>query len=217
MKTCTLCEQTKDTSEFSKHSQKKDGLNSWCKECSRKKNNARNAKTKDRKAAYDKEYRQKNAESLKAKGEAYRETHKEEKAAYDKKYREQQGEKRLAQKRDYYHNKGGKELFYQWAKNNPDKVRSSMTKTQIKRRGYIEESTLTSAELATWISEQVKFCPYCNTFCEDGYHIDHIEPLAKGGKHELDNLTIACPSCNQSKSAKSLIHWYATKQTDRSE
>jgi hypothetical protein len=36
MKVCSRCHQKKKNSEFGKHSQKKDGLNSWCKECNKK-------------------------------------------------------------------------------------------------------------------------------------------------------------------------------------
>ena len=34
----------------------------------------------------------------------------------------------------------------------------------------------------------------------DDYHFDHIQPVAKNGSCELDNLGIACPQANQSKS-----------------
>ena len=37
LKTCTVCHQQLPTTSFSKHSQKKDGLNSWCRECEKKK------------------------------------------------------------------------------------------------------------------------------------------------------------------------------------
>jgi 5-methylcytosine-specific restriction endonuclease McrA len=33
-------------------------------------------------------------------------------------------------------------------------------------------------------------------------HIDHIVPLAKGGKNELDNLQLLCGKCNLKKGAK---------------
>lgn len=33
MKTCTLCKETKELSEFPKKKQKKDGLSPWCKPC----------------------------------------------------------------------------------------------------------------------------------------------------------------------------------------
>ena len=34
-----------------------------------------------------------------------------------------------------------------------------------------------------------------------------IEPLSTGGEHSIDNLTIACPTCNLSKNNKSMIIW----------
>lgn len=49
-------------------------------------------------------------------------------------------------------------------------------------------------------------CAYCGAFCQTP-HIDHIIPVAKGGKDHPKNLTVSCPSCNLSKGAKSLEEW----------
>ena len=35
-----------------------------------------------------------------------------------------------------------------------------------------------------------------------GYHVDHIVPISKGGKHEPSNLQIVSPAYNRSKGAK---------------
>jgi hypothetical protein len=35
-----------------------------------------------------------------------------------------------------------------------------------------------------------------------GLHIDHIIPRVVGGSHSLDNLALACQSCNHAKHAK---------------
>ena len=40
--------------------------------------------------------------------------------------------------------------------------------------------------------------------CPEGYHVDHIIPLAKGGKHHQDNLCYLPASFNISKSDKLL-------------
>ena len=37
--------------------------------------------------------------------------------------------------------------------------------------------------------------------------IDHVVPLSRGGKHEIENLLPACRSCNSSKGAKLLEEW----------
>ena len=49
-------------------------------------------------------------------------------------------------------------------------------------------------------------CRYCGKHAEDP-HCDHVIPLCKGGKTELDNLVTACPACNLSKHDKTLEEW----------
>ncbi len=52
-------------------------------------------------------------------------------------------------------------------------------------------------------------CSYCLTF--DGpFEIDHIDPVNRGGKHEIDNLCVACRSCNRRKTNKTLLRFIAT-------
>lgn len=49
-------------------------------------------------------------------------------------------------------------------------------------------------------------CQYCGT--TDGqFHVDHIVPRIKGGQDTLDNLVVACASCNLSKGSKSASEW----------
>lgn len=48
-------------------------------------------------------------------------------------------------------------------------------------------------------------CAICRVGIKGGYHIDHIMPIAKGGKHEPRNLQLLCQSCNVRKAAKDPI------------
>ncbi len=41
-----------------------------------------------------------------------------------------------------------------------------------------------------------------NDLAEIGFHLDHVMPLALGGRHEDANLQLLCPSCNLSKGPK---------------
>ncbi len=39
----------------------------------------------------------------------------------------------------------------------------------------------------------------CNCGCRRRLNIDHIRPVSKGGKTELDNLQLLCRPCNEAK------------------
>lgn len=45
-------------------------------------------------------------------------------------------------------------------------------------------------------------CACCRSSINNGFHLDHIEPLSKGGENEDLNIQLLCPSCNKSKHAK---------------
>lgn len=47
-------------------------------------------------------------------------------------------------------------------------------------------------------------CKICGATEEDGIklHVDHIIPVSKGGKTEMDNLRTLCNICNSGKGAK---------------
>ncbi len=50
-------------------------------------------------------------------------------------------------------------------------------------------------------------CAYCGRGERErvALHLDHIVPVARGGKTELDNLVTACETCNVGKSASDLV------------
>lgn len=70
------------------------------------------------------------------------------------------------------------------------------------------DGTLTPKTLGALFAE-ARFCSYCMEPFE-GYKdktADHVEPLYSGGKHSIENIVIACLSCNSSKGKKGLIEW----------
>lgn len=49
-------------------------------------------------------------------------------------------------------------------------------------------------------------CVYCGT--EEGpFDLDHKQPWSRGGQHTVDNLCVACASCNRSKGAFTAEEW----------
>jgi hypothetical protein len=80
---------------------------------------------------------------------------------------------------------------------NPDKVREWSTTRLLRKTGRLPKGTVKSiGERQHWL------CIYCKCDVSQKYHVDHIIPLAKGGKHVPDNIQILCPSCNVRKSSK---------------
>lgn len=61
-----------------------------------------------------------------------------------------------------------------------------------------------------WAKQNGK-CVCCNASLDEGYHLDHIMPLALGGRHIDENLQLLTPKCNRSKSAKHPDVWRAEK------
>lgn len=57
-------------------------------------------------------------------------------------------------------------------------------------------------------------CAYCLCLCAD--QIDHVDPLARGGLHQYENLVAACRRCNLQKGARTalefLLGWPAVAQ-----
>lgn len=51
-------------------------------------------------------------------------------------------------------------------------------------------------------------CSYCPAAADT---IDHVIPLARGGRHAEGNLAPACRSCNSSKGDKLMIEWKRTR------
>ena len=52
-------------------------------------------------------------------------------------------------------------------------------------------------------------CQICGATAKDGYklHVDHIIPVSKGGKTEMNNLRTLCERCNTGKGAKIESHF----------
>lgn len=116
--------------------------------------------------------------------------------------------------------KGGKEAFLQrrkesgkaakqlrdYRKRNPEKVREFTLRRKSKKLGRLPKGTV--KRIGT---SQKWTCVVCRCDISSGYHVDHIIPLAKGGKHEPTNIQLLCPSCNVRKSDKDPISFMQEK------
>jgi 5-methylcytosine-specific restriction endonuclease McrA len=108
-----------------------------------------------------------------------------------------------------------KEAGRQWRNANPDRARElSRQCTRIRRARKANaidpcapQATAAATASRVWLFGNC--CAYCGS---DGpLHLDHVEPLARGGLHTPDNLVPACQRCNLSKLAKPVESWYLSQ------
>jgi 5-methylcytosine-specific restriction endonuclease McrA len=136
------------------------------------------------------------AKNKEKKAQEYLETKdkiKERKSNRAKEYYRENRDRLLAQQKQYYEN--NKELWN--------------LKTH-KRRAAGLPTHIPLSEIRKLRALQQNTCPSCRQQLVK-YHIDHIIPLSKGGKHQLDNLQLLCPTCNLTKHAKDPIDFMQSK------
>jgi 5-methylcytosine-specific restriction endonuclease McrA len=95
-----------------------------------------------------------------------------------------------------------------WIDENPDKHRAQSSR----RRAALAGACLvavTADDIAARFAVYGNRCAYCGV---DGpMTLDHVKPIALGGKHMPANIRPACKSCNSSKSGRPLHEWLATR------
>lgn len=107
-----------------------------------------------------------------------------------------------------------------WAKRNRDRRRQICLKWQAENLDYhranqqarrarkINAPGIYSAEDILAIGDNQKWrCVSCKKSIKKKYHVDHIQPLIKGGTNYPYNLQLLCPFCNISKGGKDPIQW----------
>lgn len=218
-KHCSKCRALKESDQYSPDRRAKDGLQSSCRTCSTARqlekyhadpiaararqrnyvslnkkavyavNNKSRVKNDlkiraDKKIAYE---AQKDDPKFRAKRKAARDRARDEKAAYDREYRA--------------HNRASvNRRAALWRVKNPLSRRAIVHSYTARRRAK-ESGGDSTAEITKWIKAATKICFWCGRGCADNYHPDHFFPLARGGKHEIKNLVIACGPCNIRKNA----------------
>jgi hypothetical protein len=173
MKTCLVCEQTKDLSCFSKHKQKKDGLYPYCRECKR---------VKDRESYL--KYADKRYES----SQAWKAANPEKNKAYKKKWQDNNKHRlddwRKANMPRVRANRSA------WKKANAPKVNAD-TRYRQARKLQATPSWADREAMESKYRLAKFFTDLSGGFVE--YHVDHIVPLrgkSVCGLHVENNLQV---------------------------
>lgn len=87
-----------------------------------------------------------------------------------------------------------KRTHRKWVLANPEKIAANDRKQRARRLGA--EGSHTAAEILDLFKRQHGKCAYCRISLQNGYHADHVVPLAKGGSNWITNIQLTCPDCN---------------------
>jgi 5-methylcytosine-specific restriction endonuclease McrA len=157
-------------------------------------------------------WRIKNADKQRALTKAWAEKNKdrinarvrERYALNPEKYRQKTRQKRDKDRAAY--NKSERE------RRNNAKARAMRSAYESKRRAAKALSAIECAGVNEYFqkikSSKSVNCYYCGSAVSGSVsHIDHMVPLARGGAHRVENLCVACPSCNLRKGKKTHIEF----------
>lgn len=100
-----------------------------------------------------------------------------------------------------------------WQRANPEIVRQLKRVASAKRRARerMAQGAYTRSDIATLLRLQRRKCAICKVSLDLAYQVDHVVPLALGGSNERSNLQLLCPFCNQSKGAKDPLDFMQSK------
>lgn len=212
-KRCTTCGNiypaTKEN--FSCDARQKDGLKSQCREC----------RLKDMA-----EYCDKNRDECRASSLRWYHNKVEADPTYSARHsreqRDRDPEKARARRRKFYHENKAKEreqhanwvkknktkrqeYMKDWYKLNPIAARQYNARRRARERSQGTGYTVT--EIMLQYRSQRGKCWHCGLWVGNHYHVDHLIPLDRGGKHDASNIVISCPRCNLSKGKKLTQEW----------
>ena len=163
------------------------------------------AANKDLIAARKRERYLANKDCVRLKGIAYRAANKDAVAARKKAYHDAHKVELYAQKKIYcQENKvqiAAKKKATRLASPEASRAGRATRRARLKNA----EGTFSKLDLKALMTSQKGLCIVCRTSIKDGYHIDHIKPLANGGSNDKLNLQLLCQPCNRSKGAKDPI------------
>lgn len=207
-KTCTKCQTEKSVDLFHLCRNKPIAV---CKEC---------------KKAYGRQYYIDNKETVKVKRAVYQKAHLAEQYVHNQAWRKRNVEKvREAGRRQYANNvEHHRAVKNAWREANVEKIKAIQRTHRLNNlEKFAEKQHIRRAKMRlngvyqVSAKELVKLysspCIACGT--TEQVTIDHIIPIARGGRHSIGNLQPLCLTCNSSKNARTMAEWKYFLNTER--
>lgn len=180
-------------------------------------------KNKNKVSEIQKRYYNKHSKKILLKCKQYHIKRKKELKIYAKKYYKKNKERIAKREKIYFQKNKIKRLRYnqEWRKINPEKTLlfalKYRSKRNLKSKGFLTTYGITKKVINQALKESDGYCIYCGKKIYK-YTFDHIIPVLecnptihKFNPNSVDNIVIACKSCNSSKGSKSIDIWYNEK------
>lgn len=124
---------------------------------------------------------------------------------YRQKYRQENLECVLEKDKEYRLNNPAKIIESRRRFQKTDKCRMYQRVYQSNRRVKVRSlGKFTKEDIKDLYASQGGRCYYCSVEIEEGYHIEHMTPLSRGGRNDVSNVCLACAPCNLKKQTKTV-------------
>jgi 5-methylcytosine-specific restriction endonuclease McrA len=196
-KQCTRCKEWfPPTEEYFRLRRHRNQLNSKCRTCEHERDAELRSKNKDKRSESQRRFRERNPERSKEIKRKWAENNPDKVVQKNARY--------YIENRDVVKSRNDK-----YNKKHPEKKRARVEKRR--KLSKQAEGNFTENDLKIMYEEQEHRCAYCGITIfwniPNDIHIDHIQPLSKGGSNWPNNLCLACADCNLSKGEKSIEEW----------
>lgn len=169
-----------------------------------------------KKAVTNRAWYEANRERIIASVRAWRAANPEKQPAYSRAYNRAHTAENNARRRAWNEANPGREAAYArayrlthkeeaaataraWAQANPEKRATYVQNYQARKREVFVEAV----DRARVFKRDKGICGICGQLADpNDWHLDHIQPLSREGKHSYDNVRVTHPKCNQMKSGK---------------
>ena len=89
-----------------------------------------------------------------------------------------------------------------WNKTPKGKQNSTVCRHRRMSRKLNAKDSFTADDIKDLYATQGGSCYYCSVEIENGFHVDHMTPLSRGGRNDVSNICLACAPCNLKKHTK---------------
>lgn len=188
-KRCPICGKRKATSEFYRDKNRLDGFWVYCKSCEIKRRRKQYVIHSEQQKEYARNQRAVHPKQIRERVKRWQTT-------YPERANESARRWRTA------HPKQMKKSLRKWQVAHPEKI-AEYHNSRRAHKVNAEGNGVTAEQWHNMKEDYNHICVYCAQ--KKPLIMEHVVPLSRGGRHDIDNVIPACGSCNSKKHNSSLL------------